>query len=248
MADTVAITAGSGTSIATDDIGSVHYQRVKLSLGADGTAVDAVAGAGAVGTGVIRATLASDDPAVTSLQLLDNAISGSEMQVDVVTITAGETHVGEVSTPFDTVSVTPTISATPAYTSGDAVGGKQTIAAACRVSGGDALLQSLTIIDKANQKQPLTLLFFDSDPSAATITDNAAFVFSTDISKLIGKVNVLAADYETVDSIGIAVLANLGLQLKASGSSSLYVAVVTTGTPDFASTSDLIFRYSFAQG
>jgi hypothetical protein len=54
MADNVAITAGSGTNVAADDIASVFYQRVKLSLGADGTAVDAVAGAGATGTGVQR--------------------------------------------------------------------------------------------------------------------------------------------------------------------------------------------------
>jgi hypothetical protein len=37
VADTVAITAGAGTSIATDDISSVHYQRIKLVHGADGT-------------------------------------------------------------------------------------------------------------------------------------------------------------------------------------------------------------------
>lgn len=67
MADNVSITAGSGTSVAADDIAGVMHQRVKLSLGADGTAVDAVAGAGAVGTGVQRVTLASDDPAVTAL-------------------------------------------------------------------------------------------------------------------------------------------------------------------------------------
>lgn len=67
MADNVPITAGSGTNVAADDIASVFYQRVKLSLGADGTAVDAVAGAGVVGTGVQRVTLASDDPAVASL-------------------------------------------------------------------------------------------------------------------------------------------------------------------------------------
>lgn len=36
MADNVAITAGSGTSIAADDISSVLYQRVKLIHGADG--------------------------------------------------------------------------------------------------------------------------------------------------------------------------------------------------------------------
>ena len=36
MADNVAITAGAGTTIATDDVSSVHYQRVKLVDGALG--------------------------------------------------------------------------------------------------------------------------------------------------------------------------------------------------------------------
>lgn len=34
MADNVPITAGSGTSIATDDVGGVHYQLIKLGYGA----------------------------------------------------------------------------------------------------------------------------------------------------------------------------------------------------------------------
>lgn len=45
MADGVAITAGSGTTIATDDIGSVHYQRVKVNWGADGATNDTSASA-----------------------------------------------------------------------------------------------------------------------------------------------------------------------------------------------------------
>jgi hypothetical protein len=40
MADGVAITAGSGTTIATDDVGGVQYQRIKRSVGADGSATD----------------------------------------------------------------------------------------------------------------------------------------------------------------------------------------------------------------
>jgi len=41
LADNVAITAGSGTTIATDDIGSgVQVQRVKPVWGADGTGTD----------------------------------------------------------------------------------------------------------------------------------------------------------------------------------------------------------------
>lgn len=40
MADNIAVTPGTGATIAADDISSVLYQRVKISQGADGTAVD----------------------------------------------------------------------------------------------------------------------------------------------------------------------------------------------------------------
>lgn len=40
MADNVAITPGSGATIAADEISSVLYQRVKVTHGADGTATD----------------------------------------------------------------------------------------------------------------------------------------------------------------------------------------------------------------
>lgn len=37
MADNVPITAGSGTNVATDDVGGAHLQRVKVVIGADGS-------------------------------------------------------------------------------------------------------------------------------------------------------------------------------------------------------------------
>jgi len=40
MADNLAYTPGSGATVATDEIGGAHYQRIKLASGADGTAVD----------------------------------------------------------------------------------------------------------------------------------------------------------------------------------------------------------------
>lgn len=43
MVDNVAVTAGAGTTIATDDVGGVQYQRVKVTWGVDGTATDASA-------------------------------------------------------------------------------------------------------------------------------------------------------------------------------------------------------------
>lgn len=83
MADNVAITAGTGTSIATDDIGGVQYQRVKVALGADGTGVDAVGGSGADSTGVMRVSLATD----IALPAGNNNIGN----VDIVTLPAAPT-------------------------------------------------------------------------------------------------------------------------------------------------------------
>lgn len=40
MADNVAVTAGAGTTIASDDIAGVQYQRIKVAHGADGSATD----------------------------------------------------------------------------------------------------------------------------------------------------------------------------------------------------------------
>lgn len=44
MADNVPITAGTGTSIAADDVSSVFYQKVKIDGGGDGVTVPMVAG------------------------------------------------------------------------------------------------------------------------------------------------------------------------------------------------------------
>lgn len=38
MADNVSITAGSGTTVATDEVSSRHFQLIKLAYGADGSA------------------------------------------------------------------------------------------------------------------------------------------------------------------------------------------------------------------
>ncbi len=41
MADNIQVTQGTGTTMATDDVAGVQYPRVKISHGADGSAVDA---------------------------------------------------------------------------------------------------------------------------------------------------------------------------------------------------------------
>jgi hypothetical protein len=64
MVDNVAITAGTGTSVATDDVGGVHYQKIKLAIGAADTANLLAVGSGAIDTGTPRVALATDSPGV----------------------------------------------------------------------------------------------------------------------------------------------------------------------------------------
>lgn len=84
MADNVQITAGSGTTVAADDVGGVLYPRAKLSLGADGAATDALGGAGAVAAGVQRVTLASDDPAVSALTTSNTNTGNSATSLAII--------------------------------------------------------------------------------------------------------------------------------------------------------------------
>lgn len=150
------------------------------------------------------------------------------------------------------VSVTPTVTA-GAYnaTTKNSVGGKQTLPGAVPISGGISILQSVLVLDKANQKAPLTILLFDSDPSAGTYTDNGQVNLSTDIAKVIRRINVTAGDYETIDNSGAdyatAEIGPVSKLVKAASGTSLYAVILTTGTPTYASASDLTVRFGFMQ-
>lgn len=81
MADNVTITAGTGTTIAADDIAGVLHQRVKLSQGADGVAVDVSSAAplqvSLANTGANATAVKVDGSAVTQPVSGTVAISGS---------------------------------------------------------------------------------------------------------------------------------------------------------------------------
>lgn len=74
MADNIAVTEGSGKTVATDEISDVHYQVIKLAYGALGTAtlVESSAGLPVTVSGV--ATSAKQDTQTTALQAIQAAL------------------------------------------------------------------------------------------------------------------------------------------------------------------------------
>lgn len=128
MADNVSVTPGTGATIATDDVGGVQYQRVKL---VDGTldSSTAIASGGGVEAGALRVTLANDSTGLVSVD--DN---GGSLTVDVGTaLPAGTNAIGKLAAntgvdigDVDVTSVVPGTSANnlgkaedAAHTTGD---------------------------------------------------------------------------------------------------------------------------------
>ena len=97
MADDVVLNAGSGgDTVAADDIGGVKYQRVKLSLGADGSATDTLGGAGAAAAGVQRVVLATDTtvPNVTGNIADGTADAGNSVKTGLKAVAHGSNPTG----------------------------------------------------------------------------------------------------------------------------------------------------------
>lgn len=139
-------------------------------------------------------------------------------------------------------SATPSIS-TSAYADGDLIGTKLTFTAALRSSGGaSGALQSATLTDLAAQNAAIDLILFNADPTSTTFTDNAAFdIADADLSKVVARVAFTASDYFSFADNSVAQVDSLGLGLSGP-SRDLYGALVSRGTPTYATASDLTVR------
>lgn len=135
---------------------------------------------------------------------------------------------------------------TPVYTIGDSVAGKITLTNAMRVTGGTGRLASVEILDRANVKPAITLIFLDSDPVTMNPTDNVALVVGADDSKILGVLPIITADYKTINAKAIATIRNIGLTVRST-TQNIYVAILADAAITFVSTSDLQLKFGFIQ-
>jgi hypothetical protein len=157
---------------------------------------------------------------------------------------AGENLIGLVGSSDIVVTVTATLD-TSQYASGDLLFDSVEVANAVRANGGHALLSSITVIDKADQKAAFTLLFADTSTDFGTL-NSAPDPDDTETATVIGFVKIETTDYVDLGGASVACKVGIGLQLKAGGSTtSLYIAGVNgTGTPTYGA-SDLVVKLGF---
>jgi len=220
MADNVEITAGSGTIVKTDQVGTDHVQYVKLM---DGTAD---------GSGVIPG----------------DATNGLDVDVTrLPALVAGEAHAGAIGGNMVSVDVVPTLTVAATYVANDYVGTSgtaMTFAACARVNAGTGIIQSAVLVDYALQSITCELWLFDTAPTPPN--DSAAWsITDAHAARCIGVVQFSTYFASALNSISQA--HNLGIAFKAAaGATALYGCLVTRGAPAYAS-GDLTVRLMVLQ-
>lgn len=149
------------------------------------------------------------------------------------------------------ITITPAAAsfATP-YSSGDVIGAVNTLSNAALNSGQAVKLDSVVVLDKANQKSSLDLIFFNEAPVNSIGADNAAYALhDDDLTKVIGRISVTGSDYVSSSTTNAeAVYRDLELTMQPKlGSKNIFMAVVSRGTPTYGSASDLIVKVSLEQ-
>jgi hypothetical protein len=196
------------------------------------------------------ATSAKQDTGNTSLSSIDTKMTTQAGYLDGVeallaaATPAGELHIGEVGSNQNTVQVAQTVTASSAYTSGNAVGGLMTIANATRVSAGSGLLQSVVSNMKSAQTTQIDVFIFNANPTGSTCTDKTAFsVAAADFDKILGVASITTWFSAGTPSVGQA--QNLAMPYALASGTTLYACAVTRSTPTYTATTDVSFGFRF---
>jgi hypothetical protein len=241
MADNVPITAGTGTTIATDDVAGVHFQRNKLVVGVledttpIGHAEDSAHSSG--DGGIMPLAVRKDVPAVTG---------GTDGDYSALLVDAQGRQWVRPAPVQVRIQVTPTCD-TSAYATGDSLCGLITFAGAARISGGSGIIQSILVLDKTQaQRAAMDILFFDRSVTVAAA--NAALAMSDgDMAYCLGVVPI--GPYNTAwpgtPANSIATLLNVGLPFVLNGTD-LFAAVCVRGTPTYGA-NDIVITLGILQ-
>jgi len=166
------------------------------------------------------------------LLLLDGDRHG---QMDVLTIAAGENHIGQVGSTGISIAQIPTVTA-GAYAADDNVGGLLTFANAARVSGGGGVIKTVTIVDDAEQDSQLELWLFNQTFTQGA--DNAAWTaVEADLENVVAIISTTGGEYFSGNGNSVCTIeCSLRFDLDAT---SLFGRLVTRDTPTYAATDDV---------
>lgn len=180
------------------------------------------------------ATSAAQALALTELEAINAAVS-SATPAPVVGL-------------LSTVAVTPTVEATPDYSTGDVIGGVMTFASILRADAATGYLTSVRIATKILNVVQIDALIFNANPSGSTVTENGAFAIAVaDIPKLKGVVEIEAGDWIATGAASSVGYKECRVPLTGAAADDIYIVLVARGTINLDSTSDLVVEATVDQ-
>lgn len=146
------------------------------------------------------------------------------------------------------ISVTPAVQ-NAAYAQNDLIGGKMTIANAALSDYGTGRITSVTLCSKIAITVDVRVIFFTSDPSNTTFTENGALAIdAADAAAVCGFVfldqSVVGLDLGTPDVMHLGDL-NIPYEITEAGSS-LYACMKIDGAHTPGTTSDITMRFGLS--
>lgn len=213
MADNISITTGTGTTIATDQVGTAHYQKVKIAIGSDDVAAPLVFGQTSM-TASLPVTLASDQstvpvsvvsftPSGTQNVLVVNTPTVSISGTPTVTAAQGGVwNVSTVSTVLGTIAVTGTVTGNPSGTQNVLLVNTPVVTAS---QGG-----SWNIATVSTLLGTMTVSITNTPITTATISNTKIAVVST-------------AHSSVFNGFAVSTTSGSSVILKTSGSHTLYI-------------------------
>lgn len=136
--------------------------------------------------------------------------------------------------------VVPVTTATPDYSSGDAVGGLLTFTDFVRGSPGGGKITRIFVKSKVAIAVDCILHLFDANPSASTFADNGALtIHADDWAKVIKSQLIVAADFVTQGAGLTQADKSVSIPFETAGAPNLYAILEARGAINLASASDL---------
>ena len=191
--------------------------------------VDGVQVVDATGQGDVPITLDSE---VVSADATGQGDVPITLDSETVTLAATESHLGEVGSASDWITLTTSLD-TGAYAANDVLADTQELASAVRVNGGNAIVDSIVVLDEDDNAGDLTVVFFRTNVSLGT-ENSAVSITDANARQILCSIPILSSDYDDLVGSQVATLSNVGCLIEAaSGTTSVYVGLISNDTKTY---------------
>lgn len=147
--------------------------------------------------------------------------------------------------PIRYVTVTPTVLNADAYDANDVIFDTTEIPGACSDIGIPTILDSIVILEGADQAAANMILHFFNGSGTFGTKDAAPSISDADAALSLGAYTMASASFLDYTNSRVASAHNLRMiMIPKAATSSIYVAGQTAGTPTYA-TGSLVLRFGF---